>query len=275
MAEETPNRDQYTSRPKLEASRSYTFGAKTNPKSLSKQYFDQIDSRGMKDPFNKLYRSEQALDIIKPPINPYSLAKIVFENSFLVQCIDALVQNIHGFGYRMEFIGKEEDEMSDKAQLELKWLEELFDRPNSNMSMQELRSRLGWDYFVFGNCFLEITRDSQNRVLTMHHIPAPTMRITKVDDNATPVNEYLNRYGKQIKVKSTRNFRRYLQMNDVGDRVWFKEFGDPRTIDPKSGKENSALSHLITALQKLFILAIIMLNQFTVFLLGIHNFPLF
>lgn len=243
MPEETNNtRETAAGRPKLTNERSYSFGSKKDNNSYSKMYFDQVDSRAMKDPFNKLYRSDQALNIIKPPINPYALAKIVFENSFLIQCIEAMVQNIHGFGYRLEFIGKEEEETSDPVTTELKWLEEIFDKPNANMSMQELRSRLGWDYFVFGNSFMEVTRDSDGRVLTMHHIPAPTMRVCKVDDKATPIVETLNRYGKVIKVKSKKFFRRYLQMNDTGDRVWFKEFGDPRTIDPATGRENTGLA---------------------------------
>lgn len=235
-------RQKATSRPKLDITRSYKFGVGNNTSSLTKMYFSEISSKGMKDPFNKLYRSEQNLDIIKPPLNPYSLAKIVFENSFLVQCIDAMVQNIHGFGYRMEFIGKEEDETSAEAIKELQWFEELFDRPNPAMSMQEFRARLGWDYFLFGNCFIEITKDEQGRVLTMHHLPAPTMRITKVDPEGVDAYDTLNRYGKVLKIKTKKNFRRYVQMNDVGDKVWFKEVGDPRTIDSRNGKENTALT---------------------------------
>jgi PBSX family phage portal protein len=230
-------------RPKLASDeRKYYFGAKDNPNSSVKQYFNQINTKGMKDPFAKHYKSDTGLDIIRPPLNPNSLSKLVFENSFLIQCIDAMVQNIHGFGYRIEFIGKQDDETSQEAITELQWLEELFDKPNTNMSFQELRMRLGWDYYVFGNCYLEVTRDSQGRVLTLHHVPAPTMRITKVDPQSTPVTETLNRYGKELKIKNTKNFRRYVQVDDMGGKVWFKEFGDPRVIDPKTGKENTQLA---------------------------------
>lgn len=230
-------------RPKLaDEERSYYFGAKDNPNSTVKQYFNQVSSKGMKDPFAKYYRSDTGLDIIKPPLNPYSLSKLVFENSFLIQCIDAMVQNIHGFGYRIEFIGKEEDETSPEAIKELQWLEELFDKPNTQISFQELRMRLGWDYYVFGNCYLEVTRDSQGRILTLHHVPAPTMRITKVHEEPVPVTEKLQRYGKELSIKSTKYFRRYVQVDDQGGKIWFKEFGDPRTINPKDGKENTQLA---------------------------------
>jgi PBSX family phage portal protein len=243
MTDEFQTRLKATERPSLDGHRKYTFSAKENPNSIAKALFDQVNSRGMKDPFAKAYKSDVGYDIIKPPLNPYALSKVVFENSFLIQCVEAMVQNIHGFGYRLEFIGKEqEDETSPEALKELQWLEELFDRPNPHQSLQELRMRLGWDYFVFGNCYMEVTRDSDGRVLTMHHIPAPTMRISKIEDKVVPVIEKINRYGKELKVKTNRQFRRFVQMNDMGQKVWFKEWGDPRNIDPKTGHENTALT---------------------------------
>lgn len=236
------NRPTATSRPKLDGEKSYYISTKDKPNSAIKAYFDQINSKGLKDPFAKHYRAEYGVDIIKPPLNPYSLSKLVYENSFLIQCIEAMVQNVHGFGYRLEFLGKGEDETTPEALEELKWMEELFDRPNANMSFQELRARLGWDYYVFGNCYLEITRDAEGRVLTMHHVPAPTMRISKVENISVPVIETLPRYGKVLKVKTTKKFRKYVQLDERGSKVWFKEFGDPRTIDPKTGLEATSLS---------------------------------
>lgn len=241
MTDNTYNRPSATTRPKLDSEKTYTFSAKENPNSAVKAYFDQINSKGLKDPFAKEYRTEHALNIIKPPLNPYTLSKLVYENSFLIQCIEAMVQNVHGFGYRLEFLGKSGDETQPEPMKELQWMEELFDRPNATMSFQELRARLGWDYYVFGNCYLEVTRDSEGRVLTLHHVPAPTMRISKVDNVSVPVTELLPRYGKVLKVKTTKKFRRYVQLDERGTKIWFKEFGDPRTINPEDGLEKNSL----------------------------------
>lgn len=210
--------------------------------SAIKTYFQQVASKALKDPFAKYYKSED-LEIIKPPLNPYALSKMVYENSFLIQCIDAMVQNIHGFGYRLEFIGKQEQETDPEVLTELQYLEELFDKPNTSISFQELRTRLGWDYYVFGNCYLEVTRDNTGKVITLHHVPAPTVRITKVENVVVPVSEVLVRYGKQLKVKVNKSFRRYVQIDEGSNKkIWFKEFGDPRTIDPATGKENTGLT---------------------------------
>lgn len=236
----TETRDKQISRPRLETSSSYKVGS--NPKSYVKAYFDQVGSKAMPDPFAKYYRSEQGWEIIKPPVNPHSLVKIIQENSHLLQCIDAMVTNVHGFGYRMEFIGKVEDETTPEAIKELQYLEELFDSPNPIQSFQEIREKLGWDKWALGNAYLEVGRDNEGRVMTLHHVPSPTMRITKAEQEPTPVIEKLVRMGKQVKVKTKRHFRKFVQLDEKGGRVYFKEFGDPRVIDPRTGKENPSLS---------------------------------
>lgn len=239
---ETSNeRIKAATRPSLENGKHY-FASSENQNSAIKTYFQQVASKALKDPFSKYYKTED-LEIIKPPLNPYALSKMVYENSFLIQCIDAMVQNIHGFGYRLEFIGKQEQETDSEVLTELQYLEELFDKPNTTISFQELRTRLGWDYYVFGNCYLEVTRDNSGRVITLHHVPAPTVRITKVENIKVPVKETLIRYGKELKVTVQKSFRRYVQIDEASNqKIWFKEFGDPRTIDPATGKENTALS---------------------------------
>lgn len=229
-------------RPSMGGEQKLVLNSRTNPNGVVRAYFNQVGSKTLPDPFAKLYTAEQGWEIIKPPVNPYAMIKLIQENSHLLQCIDAMTTNIHGFGYRMEFIGKEEDETSDAAILELKYLEEIFDSPNLDYSFHELRSRVGWDYYALANAYIEVGRDAEGRVMTMHHVPSPTMRITKADQVGVPVMESLPRFGKVAKVKTKKHFRRYVQLDERGKRVYFKEFGDPRVIDPRTGKENPALS---------------------------------
>src|SRR6476620_11326808 len=225
------DRQQQINRPRL-AGETKSFSVGSNPKSYVKTYFEQVGSKALADPFAKHYLSENSWKIIKPPVNPYALIKIIQENSHLLQCIDAMVTNVHGFGYRMEFIGKDEDETTPAAMQELQWLEELFDGPNPIYSFQELRERLGFDLWSVGNAYMEVGRDNENHVMTLHHVPAPTMRITRMEAEAVPVVEILHRFGKKLKIKTKRQFRKFVQLDEQGKRVYFKEFGDPRTIDP-------------------------------------------
>lgn len=243
MSENTPNTRSHISPRPTTGEKTYKFNSSENKDSLSKVYFSQLDSKGLRDPFAKHYRvSDSGVNIIRPPINPNSQVRIIQNNAYLTQCIDAMVTNIHGFGYRLEFNGKEDTETSKEAITEAQWLEELFDAPNTYMPFQELRERLAWDYYVFGNAYLEVTRDNKGRIATMHHLPATTMRITQVDPTKVPVNETLMRAGKEVTIPSNKTFRKYVQLDDLNHKVWFKEFGDPRLVDPATGKENTSLA---------------------------------
>jgi PBSX family phage portal protein len=243
MDSENQNRSHISPRPTT-GEHTYRFGSSKNENStFNKIKYEQIDSKGLKDPFIKYYRiSEFGVEIIKPLVNPYALANVVQENSFLLQCIEAMVVNIHGFGYRFEYVGKEKSETSSSAKEELQYIEEIFDHPNTYMSFQELRERIAWDYWVFGNAYIEVTRDNKGRIATMHHLPATTMRITKIDVKPTPIKEYLTRSGQQVSFNSKKNFRRFVQLDDFGKRVFFKELGDPRIINTITGVEDTTLS---------------------------------
>lgn len=223
--------------------KTYKFAQGERKDSAIKAYFDQVSSKALKDPFVKFYRTEGGVDIIKPPLNPYALVKLIQDNSFLNQAIDAMVTNVHGFGYRMEYVGKDkEGETSPEMVSELENLEEFFTQPNTYQSFSDLREKLAWDYYVFGNAYIEVTRDDKNRVITIHHLPAPTVRITKIEPVDVPVTEYLKRQGKTLVIKTKKQFRRYIQIDEMGRKVWYKEFGDPRTIDGQTGKENASLA---------------------------------
>lgn len=207
----------------------------TVPDMISMTY-SQYASKTAKDPFTKWYReSEGSFDIIKPVINPAVLARLVDETSFLVQCIKAMTTNVHGFGYSMEYISKEGDQMDPAPQEELRRLEQLFDKPNLEMSFQELRERLAKDYFTFGNAYMEIGRDERGRVVLMNHIPAMTMRITKVEKEPVIVRQRVQRDGRDFTVRMEKHFRRFVQIHDLDRKIYFKEFGDPRNINPRTG----------------------------------------
>lgn len=204
-------------------------------------------SKALPDPFRSDYRTTtEGYEIISPPINPNTLSKIVQENSFLHQCIRAMVTNTIGFGYTFEFSGNYEDgvkESSPEVQAELRQLEELFDQPNPFYTYSELLERLFEDKNTYENAYLEVIRDGNNKVISFSHLPASTVRITKVENDPTPVIVELKRYGKSYKQKVQKHFRKFVQIKPDGfTKVWFKEFGDPRKIDPKTGKENPALS---------------------------------
>lgn len=198
-----------------------------------KEYMDQ---KQLADPFESSYASPNPNgphNILAPPYNFYLLMRLPQENSTLRQCIDAMTTNVDGHGHRFMYIGEEGEEDTPDALREKQTLENLFAYPNDDYSFQELRNRLRQDYETIGNAYIEVGRDRRGRVVMLSHIPAHTIRLTQRDMDETDVTVRLPRDGaKTVRVK--KRFRRYVQM--VGNKkVYFKEIGDPRKIDPNTG----------------------------------------
>lgn len=227
--------------------RNLSFSSSKNKNIDPVKEYIKFSSKQLPDPFSSDYKNIAGeFQIIEPLVNFSVLAKIVYENSYLLQCIIAMVQNVHGYGYRLEKIGNDGEDISineKEVSQELAWFEELFDQFNGEESFLQVRKKLGFDKEVFNNAYIEIVRDSQGKVITGYHVPAASVRLTKQDIVATPVTYEIKRQGKKIKIASKKNFRRFVQIKGSNyAKVYYKEFGDPRTIDPRTGKENPDLT---------------------------------
>ena len=199
----------------------------------------QYEERQVSDPFKSQYTAGGDLgdmQVLRPHFDYEVLLRLPNENHTLKQCIDAMVTNIEGFGYRLEYIGPEEQMESDQSQAEKERLEYLLDQPNADYSLTELRKRCRMDKETVGTSYIEVMRNSRGEIAAFSHIPAHLVRKTTKDSEAQLIDQMLVRGGEVIKVPHRKRFRRYVQM--VGSkRVYFKEFGDPRVISYKDGKE--------------------------------------
>lgn len=216
----------------------------TEPDAQIRALREYIDQQQLVDPFKSYYGDvvvgATGPQILEPIYSFYALMRMPDENSMLKQCIAAMVTNIDGHGYRLEYIGPEGEEESPAALAEKTTLKELLDYPNDDYSLQALRDRIRTDHETLGNAYLEIGRDSKGRIVMLSHVPAHTVRLTSRDTEPTAAKVLLPRDGKQV-TEVNKRFRRYVQI--VGNRkVYFKEFGDPRRIDPATGLENKSLS---------------------------------
>lgn len=205
-----------------------------------KEYTEQ---QQLVDPFKDGYGDLGATGgnhILQPTYSFYSLMRMPLENSTLKQCIDAMVTNVDGHGHRLMYIGEEGKETTPAAKTEHQALSNLLDYPNDEYNFQELRERLRRDYETLGCAYIEIGRDRRGRVVMMSHIPAHTMRKTTRDSASVDVEVVLPRDNRRT-MKVRKRFRRYVQQ--IGTRkVYFKEFGDPRKIDPTNGAVANGLA---------------------------------
>jgi PBSX family phage portal protein len=181
------------------------------------------------------------MHVIEPPFNFGALMRLPRENNMLRQCLDSMVTNVEGHGWRLEYVGPEDQEESPAAQAEKVTLENLLVFPNDETTLQELRERVRCDEETLGNAYMELGRDQENRVIFVSHIPAHTVRLTNKENEAVDVVVELPREGGASKRTVRKTFRRYVQI--VGTRrIFFKEFGDPRVIDPRTGQVNDELT---------------------------------
>jgi PBSX family phage portal protein len=207
-------------------------------------------SHAIEDPFKEAYTTQAAggsIAALSPPYNPNALSALVVENFMLAQCIQAMVVNVVGHGYQWEYVGPDgSDPSAEEAVAEQAKLDGLVSRPNLDGSWGELVEASWNDYETTGAFYWEIGRDTKQRVTAIDHLPAHSMRMTDRDAVATPVDAELPRDGKPTKMTAKKRFRRYVQQFG-SKRVYFKEFGDPRRINPETGVVDENLSELDAA----------------------------
>lgn len=195
------------------------------------------EERAIDDPFAETYGLEGAgaVTVLEPTYDYRVLMSLPNENHTLKQCIEAMVTNIERFGHRLEYIGPEDEQQSQEAETERERIDALLDTPNGEYSFIELRSRLRADRETFGASYMEVLRDNEGAPASFHHLPAFHMRKTKKLSDPITVTTKVWRAGKLVEMKRSRRFRLYVQR--VGGRtVYFKELGDPRTIDYLTGQ---------------------------------------
>lgn len=192
------------------------------------------------DPFKSLTASGQA---VEPPLDLMVLSMMEENNSELRQCVDAMVTNIEGFGGRLVLPEnmKAEDKEKNKAAIE-KERKQIrafllnFD-PDDDLTSLRMKSRR--DLELTGNHYWELlpAKGDPKKIVGMKLIESHTVRITKSDDVATKFEkiEIDPETGEEYKQTFYKRFRRFVQIRN-NKKVYFKEWGDPRIIDRRTGE---------------------------------------
>lgn len=205
------------------------------------------ESLQLADPFVELYEIDSAAYRIVEPVYAFrDLINIYIESTILRQCVEAYKVNIESYGYVWEYVGKEGKQNSKEAKAEKAKLESLINRmTGGRCTLEELRENSRIDYEVLGWRTFEVGRNVDGEITLFDHIPASTLRMTKKDPDSVDVDvEIINYETGDVETHTiSRTFRRFVQYNAAAQkRVYFKEFGDPRNINPDTGKEDNSIS---------------------------------
>lgn len=195
----------------------------------SRQVEDELD------PFHNLYDRNQ---LIVPPYDFGKLFRIYEESDVLQSCVEAMRNNIDGFGYQLQFLG---DDRKDKklplAVAEKATVSNFFDQVNEGQSFTTIRKLRREDVEILGNGAFEVIRNRLNRIQMLYYMPFKKLRLTFLDTTPINIPITLLRDGKKVKVVVKRYFRKFAQVGASGKKLrWFKEFGDPRTMSATTGE---------------------------------------
>lgn len=188
-------------------------------------------------------------DIIAPPYNLRELKMMGDYSSILQQCIDAYKTNIVEFGIEPEYkidINSEEikEELKDKAQNEWTRLDEFIRYLNLDESPEVVLGHVIDDKEKTGNGYLEVIRDGKGDPVGIEYVDAQFIRVCKKTVHEK-VEYTILENGKEKKTHRWKQFRRYVQMVD-GKKVFFKEYGDPRTMNLATGTfDDNTPEHLM------------------------------
>lgn len=157
---------------------------------------------------------ESVTDTIRPPYDPTLWAYLLEQNTRLRSCIHAFAKNTVGFGWEIvpvdEVNEESPKEIIDEVARETKLLKDFFNHPNDEKPTTTLLELEKIDEESTGNGYIEVWRNGEGIPQGMAHVPAHTVRVRK-------------------------GGRGFVQIR-TGKKVFFKNFGDRRIIDSKTGE---------------------------------------
>lgn len=205
-------------------------------KAISEERVSIMESKAVdEDEFHGLYEDGAVLE---PLYNPEQLTRLSENSDILQQCIDAYKTNIVGFGVDFDYdVDVDKQNEGIQAALDKEWgrYENFFKYCNFDESYTEIMKKVVDDRERIGWGTLEVIEDAIGRPAGLEHIPAHKVRLCKRERKAIMVKTMVpNDDGQMIEITIMKKFRKFVQIVD-SQKVYFKEFGDPRTLNCKTG----------------------------------------
>lgn len=177
-------------------------------------------------PKQEAYNSEW----LAPELPQAGLRNMVEESSILPQCIRAYKNNIAGFGIGVRYTTDEEETAEMAAEFEK--ATEIIELLNVEKDTKEIFENIVEAREKYGIAYIEVIRNLAREVVQIEFLNDPSsIRKTVALD---PYIEYPYwHHGKEAKF--LKRFRKYRQQVG-GKTVYFKEFGDPRIMDNRTGE---------------------------------------
>ena len=169
-------------------------------------------------------------DWIEPPVDLFGLRVMVSQSTILPQCARAYRNNIPGFGIGVRY--KEDVEETPEMREEFTRMEELIELLNMDQDTKEVFEDIIEAREIYGIAYLEVIRNVGGEVSQIEFVrDTPSMRMTK------PLEPYQTAeffYKGRVETRQ-KKYKKYRQQVN-GHTVYFKEFGDKRIMDNRTGE---------------------------------------
>lgn len=206
-------------------------------KTITDERVSIMESKAVdEDEFQGLYEDGA---ILEPLYNPERLTRLPESSDILQQCIDAYKTNIVGFGVDFEYdIDVDKEGEATKKAVDIEWsrYENFFKFCNLDESFTEIMKKVVDDRERIGWGVLEVVESMDGIPAGLEHIPAHKIRLCKREKKPFTVKTLVpNDNGELIEATVMKRFRKYIQIVD-SQKVYFKEFGDPRVLNCRTGE---------------------------------------
>ena len=170
---------------------------------------------------------------LSPPIDLQGLGIMVDESTILPQCVRAYKSNIAGFGIDIRYKdGFDDAEETPEMKAEWERATEVLDLLNIEQETKEVFEDLIEAREIYGCAYLEVIRNLAGEVTQIDFIrDTPSIKKTR------PLEPYVDTeyFYKDHTINRKRKFRKYRQTVGM-KKVYYKEFGDPRVMDSRTGE---------------------------------------
>ena len=187
---------------------------------------EKADASTQLDPKEERFASEW----VEPDVDLRGLGEMVDNSAILPQCIRAYKNNIAGYGIGIKYINDDQED-TPEAQAEWEMLQNIVNLFTIEQDTKEIFEDIIEARETFGISYCEVIRDKDGNVIQLEFIrDTPSIRKSKPMEKTSTVYNYKGR-----KVLRQKRFCRYKQEIN-GKTVYFREFGDLREMDSRSGK---------------------------------------
>lgn len=182
------------------------------------------------------YNGAPGVHILQPPVVPKTLQALVHQNNTLMQCIDAVVTNVHGTGYEIELKNppKLEPGQEPVEDPKVTAVKAFLDEVWPGMSFHQLRKKTGRDMETSGNAYWEILRNLRKEMVMIRLLETKLTRMVRMS-SPQEVEVVVRRGGAEVKLRVMMRYRRFVQ--SIGAQfIFYKEYGCPLLINKKTGE---------------------------------------